>query len=335
MNQLTNDEQDVLLTDSEKEQFLYTFLSEEQFESYLKDFNERKFYFHFFNPFCRAYAKYLLSNGSLTYYGSFIEEFNRLMKKDKNYKHYKESQNLLNEINGAFSFFGFNYNDLLIEDERYKISGKEFKYESDLEHLISSELENYFGEEITISTQEFHGYGRADITINGSIALELKKGKAKRKDVYQTFEYSFDEKIKETCLIASDFDDDVIKIANKLSVNCFAYCFMYEDPEMPFEDQYPIGFILEKVNKTNSDFFDEFIPEMDAFWISYYDPKFKFSKVYDAEYNTNLKVHDRSVQIINEHEKCMLNQWKDRGYDISNGIQGVIDQIKEKNKGVI
>lgn len=332
MNQLTSDKQKESLTDFEREQFLYTFLSEEQFEAYLKDFNERKFYFHYFNPFCRAYAKYLLNNGSLTYYGSFIEEFNRVIKKDKSYEHYKKSQELLIWINGAFSFLEFNYDDLLIKDERYDISGNKFKYESDLEYLISSELENYFGEEIKISTQEFHGYGRADITINDSIAIELKKGKAKRKDVYQTFEYSFDEKVKETCLIASDFDDDVIKIANKLNINCFAYCFMYEDPDIPFENQYPIGFVLEKVNKTRSDFFDELIPEMDAFWISYYDPKFKFSAVYDKEYNINLKVHDRSTQIINEHEKYTLDQWENEGYDISNGMQGVVDQIKEKIK---
>lgn len=332
MNQLTNNEQNELLTDSERERFLYTFLSEEQFEAYLKDFNERKFYFHFFNPFCRAYAKFLLNNGSLTYYGSFIEEFNKLMIKDESYKHYKRNQNLLTDINSVFSFFSFNYDDLLIKDERYEISNEKFKYESDLEHLISSEFESYYGEEITISKQKFHGYGRADITINDSIVLELKKGKAKRKDVYQTFEYSFDEKIKELCLIASDFDEDVIKIANKLDINCFAYCFMYEDPDIPFKDQYPIGFVLEKVNATKSSFFDKIIYEMDAFWISYYAPNFKFSRVFDEEYNINLNVHDRTTQIIEEYNNNLLTQWKNYGYDTSNGIQGVIDQIKEKTK---
>lgn len=330
MNQLTKEND--FLTDFERMRFLKSFLSKDQLEAFLKDFNERKFYFHYFNPFCRAYAKYLLNNGSLTYYGSFIEAFNRMMMKDKSYNHYKDSQNLLTQLNGGFSFFSFNYDDLLIGDERVEISGKQFKYESDLEELISSELKSYYGEEISVKKQQFHGYGRADITINNSIALELKKGKARRKDVYQTFEYSFDDTIKELCLIASNFDDDTLKIASKLNINCFAYCFMYEDSDIPFEDQYPTGFILEKVNETESQSFDGIISEMDGFWISYYDPRFKFVRVYDEEYKINLNVHDRTVQIFDAYEKHTLNQWKEAGYDISNGIQGVIQQIKKSKK---
>ncbi len=323
--------QDKFVTDFEKLKFLKDYLPEEHLEAYRKDFGfnqDNSFWFHTFSPFCRAYAKYLLQSGALTYYGDFIGSFNELIKKDEDYNYYKMAQKGLIQTGGLFSYLNFNYEKSFIEDERYEISNQKFRYESDLEHLMISEIESFYGDEVIVKSQQKHGYGISDITLNDSITLELKKGKAKRKDVYQAFEYSFDSDIKEVCLVASEFDESTLEIANKLGVSCFAYCFMFEDYSV--SDQYPIGFVLEKVNKVDSEELSQILSEMDAFWISYYKPNFSFKKVFDKEYKTNMNIHDRTKEIINHNKQHILPQLKELGYDTSDGIEGVLEQINKE-----
>ena len=101
--------------------------------------------------------------------------------------------------------------------------------------------------------------------------------------MYQTFEYSFDDKVENTCLIASEFSDDVISIADKLDVSCYEYTFVYGIKGKEFITErkgntYPIGMCLFEVSGRKHSEVDEFLTE-NGFFIEFSrrDRNFYFS----------------------------------------------------------
>lgn len=320
MNQL-------ITTDSQKKEFLESFLVNDEYENGFISGTDASYHFMAFAPFCHAYADHLLNTSSFNSYGSFIKKFNELIENDDFYLFCKRNQvNRIKTI-GGLAFLNTNYNQVFIRDKRPKIDGATFGVELDLENLISKNLIDYYGNEINISKQRYHGYGRADITVNNSLAIELKKNVAKRKDVYQAFEYSFDKDIESICLVASEFDESVLEIAKKLSVHCYEYSFAYEKKLC----HYPIGFVIEKVSNEKENILDEYLNEMDGvFHISFYDPNFSFAKVYSDKEKEFMQMFESTKRLIEAERKELLKGLAEQGYDTSIGLEKLLNQIKQK-----
>lgn len=316
------------LTNLEKIRFLKKYLTKDHLETYKNAFQDSKgnvsFHYNVFVPFCHAYSEFLLVSGSLDEYGYFINEFNELIETDATYLLIKDVQEKGIVLSKQIPVISANYSKTFIKDKRPLVKNGQFLRELDLEEIIVSELNDFLlGEGFEVKTQQNHGYGRSDITINDT-TIELKKGLAKRMDVYQTFEYSFDNNINHVCLLAKRFDEKTIQIANKLNVACYQYSFIYEERM----DSYPKGFVIERVNHTLTNIFDECLAAMDeTFWISFYDPTFNIDQVYSKKnklvneiFSLTNKYHENLVEII-------LNKLEKEGVDTSKGIDHFIEQL--------
>lgn len=310
--------------DLDKLRFLKAFMPKEHVDVYKKmnNFDDGVSYeYRFFVPFCHAYSEFLLVNGSLSLYGEFVEHFNRLLEGDETHKIIVKIQEQQINDYGALAFLNTNYNEAFLEDKRPSVKGRDFEREADLENIMASELTDFFGEGVKIKRQQKHGYGTSDITINDLLTIELKRNKARRMNVYQAFEYSFDESIESICLLASSFDDKTLAIANRLGISCYSYSFMYEEGEK----QYPIGFVVEKVNETKSNELDEYLEAMDAcFWISFYDPAFNFKEVYLEKVEKVNSILELTNKVQKENEKKLLSALEKEGYDTSKGLKHVL-----------
>jgi hypothetical protein len=253
-----------------------------------------------FVPFCHAYSKELLNYGRYDEYGAFVEGYNRIIKEDEVYKFTEETQKEL------ILYLSSNYEGVLIKDERYMVKSDEFKYEADLEKELVKQISDYFLDEMEIETQQVVGYGRCDILLNKRTAIELKKGKAKRKDVYQTFEYSFSDDVKDVCLIASEFSDDVIDIAGKLGVSCYEYGFVYGISGDRFVlnkngDTYPTGMCLYEVSGKGGNDLDYFLSDNGAVIdFSNFDPEFHFGKEFEKTFKIVKKVIEKTKKVTGQ-----------------------------------
>lgn len=320
MNQLTT-------TDSQKKDFLESFLINDEYQDMFISKEEASYHFMAFAPFCHAYAQNLLNYSSFNSYGAFVKKFNDLIENDDFYLFCKEQQDKQMMKLGGLAFLSKSYNKALIKDVRPQVENKAFKSESDLENVIVENLIDYYGNDISVLQQQYHGYGRSDITINNSLTIELKKDKAKRKDIYQAFEYSFDRNIETVCLVASEFDKSVLEIAKKLNVHCYEYSFAYEDKAF----EYPIGFVIDKASNDQINLLDKYLEEMDGiFHISFYNPAFNFGEIYlnkEKEFN---QMFDFTKKLIEEERKEIFKLLEDQGYDTSIGLEKLTEQIKQQ-----
>lgn len=275
--------------------------------------------FSTFVSYCHAYAKYLLVQSSFDAYEIFIDAYNGVVVQDEEYKLHQENQK---EI-----LFGRNYKNLLICDERIQIEKENFRFEKDLENMIFKDFIDYYGDEKSIKRQEYLGFGRSDISINGQFALELKIGKAKRKDVYQTFEYSFDKNIKRVCLIAKEISDDVLKIAEKLNVDCYNYSFVREEET----DSYPMGVYFEKVTRSNSNLFDEYLEDVGGVTLfSFYDPLFDFNKEMKKSLEIIESVTCLTSDLNEKRIEKLLVILEENGIDTSKGFLHAANEYLKK-----
>lgn len=303
------------------------FMPENIKAAYLLD-GKDDYHLHRFAPFCHAYADYLLNQGCYSKYGTFIEDFNFIVACDELYQYYKKTQeSLTGGLAKGLGFLCYNYERFKIKNKRVPVKKYEFEFESDMENELFNAFKDYFGNDLKVSKQEVLGYGKSDLTINDKIAIELKKGKALRKDVYQTFEYSFEKKISSCCLIAASFDEKVLNIARKLQIDCYSYSFIYEEV---FTD-YPIGFWIEKISESPGNRFDKVLDEMDkAVFFTNYDPAFNFNKIFDEKFKELKKVLELTRQLVNENKESILADCEKQGYDISGGLEYVLKQIDEE-----
>lgn len=288
-------------------------------DEYFRVFGKRHS-FATFVSYCHAYAKYLLNQSSFNVYDIFIDAFNSVVKNDETYKFHQKVQKCI--------FLSRNYEKLLIQDERIQFEKCVFKYERDLENVIFQDFIDYYGDEKSIKRQEYLGYGKSDISIDGKFAIELKIGKAKRKDIYQTFEYSFAENIENVCLIAKDIDNNVLKIANKLKVDCYSYSLVKEDD---IEDSYPIGVYFEKITNSKTNNFDEYLQDIGGLTLfSFYNPKFDFTKVLQDTVELIDDVTKITVEIHETEVKRLLEILKVKGCDISKGLEHAAKEYELK-----
>jgi signal recognition particle subunit SEC65 len=331
MNQL----KETNTTDFEKLGFLKSHLPKEHLRVYKEnatDGNKVSYHYFDFVPFCHAYAEHLLVNGSYDVYDSFINKFNNLVENDAVHKLTKNIQDSYASQLGGLPLLSANYNKALIKDKRPGVEGRSFINESDLEKIVYEELKNAFDNEIDIKRQRKHGYGKSDITIGNKVTIELKKSKAKRMDVYQTFEYSFDEKLEDVCLLASEFDQKTLSIANKLGVSCYTYSFVYEESNKG----YPIGFVIDKTNKTKNNLFDEYLEAMDeCFWISFYDPTFRFNESYKYNLKKVREINDLTNKLHEGAKNRILTDLEKQGYDTSSqNLEQILQKIKKEQEAI-
>lgn len=150
--------------------------------------------------------------------------------------------------------FPYTENDFLLSDEYTSIFQKKsnsitFKQESQLESVFTEaiadfEYTNLLDEskrKFTIKNQVKLSNGTVDILVandNRAIIFELKKGTAKRKDLYQVFDYSISKELKdvavERVLLAKEFSEDAIELANILGISCISYQIGYNHSDPYF-----------------------------------------------------------------------------------------------------
>lgn len=187
-------------------------------------------------------AEALLTNHDVNNYKWFVDHYNHVVS-----EFFKDSIHLLKEICFRASITGvfpFECIDIKDKTDIFCEGNTQFQKESDLELNLFNHLQSF---EIEAERQYFIGYGRCDIKMNIDdylYAIELKKGKANRRDVYQTIEYSLNGSTAKPILIARDFGEGVLDLAESLGVQLFTYNIVTFT-----NDKVPTGIILEATNK--------------------------------------------------------------------------------------
>ena len=119
-------------------------------------------------------------------------------------------------------------------------------------------------------------------------AIELKRGKALKKDVFQA--YSYESLGSDVALIAKSVPDDVLELAEKLEIPC--YCYVLEN------SQVPLLMFMEKMNNKECGF-DEVInstSECDNFIVEY--PFEKESRKMVRLIEKKLKAEDDNLKLL-------------------------------------
>ncbi|MBY6267995.1 hypothetical protein [Parageobacillus thermoglucosidasius] len=146
-----------------------------------------------------------------------------------------------------FSLEGFCIKDEYTPLFKDTESGKIFRYEQDLEKVLIEAISDFAwaysseGQTFEIKNQVKLKNGGIDILVsnkNRAIVFELKKGTARRKDLFQVLDYSNSPELKdkkvERVLVAKKFDDDVLTLAKDLSVSCISYDIGYNHSDPYF-----------------------------------------------------------------------------------------------------
>lgn len=172
--------------------------------------------------------------------------------------------------------FPFTNDDFLIKDEYTNLfqnnNGKRmFKQESDLESVFTEAIADFEYTDLldesrrkfTIKNQLKLSNGTVDILVandNRAIIFELKKGVAKRKDLYQVFDYSISKELKdvavECVLLAKEFSEDAIELANILGISCISYQIGYSH-----SDPYFLLLISKENDVPKNQVFNRYIDE--------------------------------------------------------------------------
>lgn len=203
-------------------------------------------------------------------YRKVIDKYNELTQ-DK----FSET---IDYVNNLFTQVALKINSLAIintpkfyiEDQTDITGDRCFKSESDLEYNMYNFLKQWSSKWV-VKRQQQVGFGKCDIVIESEaekVAIELKKGPAQRKDVYQAVEYSKENTGYKPILVANSFDQDVIKLAKELNLNCYEYALArIEGFSVPYN--FYLFPAYEFARKTYIDKEFEEINQCDGFLIDY------------------------------------------------------------------
>lgn len=181
-----------------------------------------------------------------------------------------------------------NYSKIFSKDGLKRVFSQEALLQKTLKGIF--ELDDLF----SVTTEKNVSNGTIDLYYEGEGevgVIELKKDKAKRKDLYQVFDYSLSEEIKgkksRVVLIASSFSEDVLELAEILQIECLEYqiAFNDNDPDMVL--------CLEPLNVLKSALFEEYLTYGD-FWFSH--PNFVMDN--QKYYQKKVQEFNRDVDIL-------------------------------------
>ncbi|WP_044737156.1 hypothetical protein [Geobacillus kaustophilus] len=173
---------------------------------------------------------------------------------------FKNTINVLNSIimqtTGLFGAIAngrpIGFHGFFISDEYTKLfkdtdSGRSFKSEQYLEKVLFEAINDLAwsysseGQAFEAKRQSKLKNGEVDILFlndRNAIVFELKKGTAKRRDLFQVVDYSnspeLSDKKVERVLVAKKFGDDVLSLAEELSVSCISYTIGYNHSDPYF-----------------------------------------------------------------------------------------------------
>jgi len=239
----------------------------------LKDIVERhsdqikiKEYFASFDPekidllsyyvFAKVASHQLITHQHFNEYLQFRDEYTSFVQENFG----EEIKFIKGILTTEFTFLHAARADIPLPDLTAIFKKDEFNKESDLKKTIYNALSGW-EDEGSVKTEQVVGFGRCDISVDsdrGKLAIELKKGKAKRKDVYQAFEYSVGGSGFSSVLIAKDFPEDVLILARELKVACYSYQLVSEPGQCR-----PCDIYIDKVDsKGHSVFIEEYFAEM-------------------------------------------------------------------------
>ncbi|WP_044736045.1 hypothetical protein [Geobacillus kaustophilus] len=237
------------------------------------------------------------------------------------YERFKETIHLLvfmtKESLGAIQAFSiglpFSLEGFCIKDEYTTLFkdtefGKVFRYERDLEKILTELISDFAwcysleGESFEVKNQAKMTNGTIDILIsneNSAIVFELKKGTAKRADVFQVLDYSKSQELKgkriERVLVAKRFEDDVLGLANDLSVSCISYSIGYN-----YSDPYFLFLVSRENHVEDNEIFSRYIDDGYE-WGDVFDDQVVLGEFIHPYFNGSLK--DFYISKIDELER--------------------------------
>jgi hypothetical protein len=234
-----------------------------------------------FSLYGELHAAVLLNNNLFDEYRSFVNKFNNIFL-----QYFEKDVSDYHSILTNYDFFkGMSSPSFLVKDKTDLFNDMTFKNESKLKETLFYVFESWLvgpGEVMNVKQEQVIGYGQSDISIsdieNKNYALELKKDKARRKDVYQTYEYTLKDSGYDGVLIAAEFNEIIIDLANHLGITLYEYDFGYSiNKETKKRTETPEFVWLEKINfKNQSTPFDELLNEIqscDGFYVDFHKDK--------------------------------------------------------------
>lgn len=238
----------------------------------------------------KSWMEYLGFAGSYVDYVRISSLANKWMNEQQSFKNMLGNLglNLFEDVTVRQHYFFYeDKTDLFNNHESFE---REFKLEIDLQKALKKSFEN-ISDKWQVETEKFINNGTTDLLFtlddNQMLAVELKKGPAQRKDIYQTYDYKGTN--TETAIIAKSFDDDVISLAEKMGVSCYYYSL---------EDSLrPIFIAVTRQSETKSKLFDRILKETyenDGVWVDYPFP----------ETPTDL---EEKINEINAHELGLID----------------------------
>lgn len=242
----------------------------------------------------RSFASLLADYNLPQLYRKFVSKYNQTIKNT-----FTEDNKMVNEILKSLGVFGLMHMDsFYIKDLTDLFSNGKFKKESKLEQSLFKSLTTW-SEEWVVKCQQHVGSGVSDLTIelgNDKVAIELKKGLARSKDVLQTSGYYRKNSGYKAILIAQSFDSDALRLSEELNIACYGYCLATPDSE-----EVPEFFILDKVNNVYFDTkVEEELKDIDfcgGHPISFFK-KADFCEVFNESIHQNKKLLNNLIGIL-------------------------------------
>lgn len=229
-----------------------------------------------FHLFGEHFSSYLLASRQLDQYRNLVKRYNDIFENvfGDEIKSYRYAITKANFFNGMF------INGFLLKDKTDIFSKREFEKEHKLKETMLETFKDWsFESQLEVSQEVRIGFGICDIYLKNvfgkNYAIELKKGIARRKDVYQTHEYTLNGSMSNGILVTAGFDDQVIEIANALGIFLYEYDLAYFiDKKTKKRAGIPEMFYLTKINfKNKTTPFDELLDDIhscDGFYIDFH-----------------------------------------------------------------
>jgi hypothetical protein len=225
-------------------------------KEYFASFDPNKIDLLSYYVFAKVAAHQLITHQQFNEYLEFRDEYNSYIQKNFG----EELKFIKNQLVSVLTILHASHADISLPDLTDIFKKDEFSKESDLKKILYNALNGWEDNEV-VKQEQVVGFGRCDISVEGErgkVAIELKKGKAKRKDVYQAFEYSVGGSGFSPVLIAKEFSNDVLVLAKELKVACYHYKLVNEPGQCR-----PCDIYIDKVDsKGQSVFIEEYFAEM-------------------------------------------------------------------------
>lgn len=255
----------------------------------------------YFESFALIFAKSLLKSYQFERYEKFVNLINEDYKTS-----FLHQQEVISKITfgNLVSFFSLKVVPLKNLFKEYFATDKtgrtKFNSEHDLEMVIH-EYFHWFDLQETIQIKRQHlGVDLLITNGNNKYAVELKKGRSKRKDIYQSLDYSKTIEHSSPILIAYEFENDHLQLASELGVACYTYDAFYQ---LPYTNVF-----IESVGDFKNNDFESLIDYMvtETCHISGHIPRSGMEETIVDCYKRTLKIANQKIEAYNDYVSKLI-----------------------------